>query len=120
MAMPEAPATTQAATTVSTEGGGNVGSASNTTKSTTMGDLHRDTLLGKGMVVLRLLAWVFSLLSLVVMASNKHGDGKNFDQYDEYRLLPFCLENDNLFPTFFMTTWLPNSKQDEGTKKEVS
>ncbi|KAF9599264.1 hypothetical protein IFM89_036562 [Coptis chinensis] len=47
----------------------------------------REDLLKKGSLVLRGLALVFSLLSFIIMASNKHGDWKNFDRYEEYRYL---------------------------------
>lgn len=95
MATPEVPVTTQPLEVA--DGGGNVGSTGNAIK-LTMGNFYRDdTLLGKGIVVLRLLAWLFSLLSLIIMASNKHGDGKNFDQYEEYRLIV------SLFLSFFFS-----------------
>ncbi|KAF3334650.1 CASP-like protein 4B4 [Carex littledalei] len=86
MATPEVPVTTQPVGVA--DGGSNVGSTGNAIKSTMEKFYRDDTLLGKGIVVLRLLGWLFSLLSLIIMASNKHGDGKNFDQYEEYR---YCL-----------------------------
>lgn len=49
---------------------------------------RREDLMKKGNLVLRSLALVFSLISFIVMASNKHGDWKNFDRYEEYR---YCL-----------------------------
>ncbi|CAL4936706.1 unnamed protein product [Urochloa decumbens] len=39
-------------------------------------------------LVLRALAWLFSLLALVVMASNQHGGSQDFRQYPEYN---YCL-----------------------------
>ncbi|KAK9290922.1 hypothetical protein L1049_009101 [Liquidambar formosana] len=45
----------------------------------------REDLLKRGSLALRGLALLFSLLSFIIMASNKHGDGRNFDQYEEYR-----------------------------------
>ncbi|BAF13613.2 hypothetical protein OsI_14070 [Oryza sativa Indica Group] len=41
-------------------------------------------------LLLRAVAWLFSLLALVVMASNKHGHGgaQDFDNYPEYT---YCL-----------------------------
>jgi hypothetical protein len=39
-------------------------------------------------LVLRAVGWVFSLLALVVMASNTHGGGggsKDFNTYPEYK-----------------------------------
>ncbi|XP_020578887.1 CASP-like protein 4B4 [Phalaenopsis equestris] len=41
----------------------------------------------KGELLLRALQFLFSLLSFVLMASNKHGDWMNFDRYEEYRYL---------------------------------
>lgn len=49
---------------------------------------QREDLLKKGSLVLRASALVFSLISLIVMGSNKHGDWRNFDNYEEYR---YCL-----------------------------
>nr|XP_043619322.1 CASP-like protein 4B1 isoform X2 [Erigeron canadensis] len=34
---------------------------------------------------LRTFGFVFSLLAFIIMASNKHGRGRNFDEYEEYR-----------------------------------
>lgn len=45
----------------------------------------REDLLNRGSVIARGLALLFSLLSFIIMASNKHGDWKNFDRYDEYK-----------------------------------
>ncbi|XP_062002540.1 CASP-like protein 4B1 [Rosa rugosa] len=47
----------------------------------------RDDLLRKGSLALRGLSLVFSLLAFIIMASNKHGDWKDFDKYEEYRYL---------------------------------
>lgn len=47
----------------------------------------REDLLNKGSLFLRGLAFFFSLLSFIIMASNKHGGWKNFDRYPEYRCL---------------------------------
>ncbi|XP_058110453.1 CASP-like protein 4B4 isoform X2 [Magnolia sinica] len=49
---------------------------------------RREDLLKKGNLVLRSSAFVFSFISFIVMASNKHGDWMNFDKYEEYR---YCL-----------------------------
>lgn len=46
---------------------------------------RREDLLKKGNLVLRASAFFFSLISFVVMASNKHGDWRNFNRYEEYR-----------------------------------
>ncbi|KAJ1387584.1 Casparian strip membrane protein domain [Sesbania bispinosa] len=45
----------------------------------------REDLLKKGSLGLRGIALLFSLISFVVMASNKHGDWREFDKYEEYR-----------------------------------
>ncbi|KAL6337518.1 hypothetical protein AAG906_037111 [Vitis piasezkii] len=45
----------------------------------------REDFLKRGSIGLRGLALVCSLLSFVIMASNKHGDWKNFDKYEEFR-----------------------------------
>lgn len=45
----------------------------------------REDLLRRGGLALRGIGLLFSLLAFVLMASNKHGDGKDFDKYEEYR-----------------------------------
>lgn len=45
----------------------------------------RDDLLRRGSLALRGLALVFSLLAFIIMATNKHGDWKDFDKYEEFR-----------------------------------
>ena len=45
----------------------------------------RNDMVKKGGVALRGLSLIFSLLAFVIMASNKHGDWKDFDKYEEYR-----------------------------------
>ncbi|XVF08352.1 hypothetical protein REPUB_Repub06bG0219300 [Reevesia pubescens] len=47
----------------------------------------REDLLKRGSLIARGLALLFSLLSFIIIASNKHGDWKNFDRYEEYRYL---------------------------------
>ncbi|KAL5709825.1 hypothetical protein ACHQM5_020465 [Ranunculus cassubicifolius] len=47
----------------------------------------REDLLKNGSLILRSMALLFSLLSFIIMATNKHGYGRNFDQYEEYRYL---------------------------------
>ncbi|KNA02621.1 hypothetical protein SOVF_216990, partial [Spinacia oleracea] len=47
----------------------------------------RDDFIRKGSLALRALAFVFSLLSFIIMASNNHGGGKEFGDYEEYRYL---------------------------------
>ncbi|XWS60017.1 hypothetical protein CRYUN_Cryun08bG0172200 [Craigia yunnanensis] len=47
----------------------------------------REDLLKRGSLIARGSALLFSLLSFIIMASNKHGDWKNFDKYEEYRYL---------------------------------
>lgn len=46
---------------------------------------NREDLVKKASLGLRGLGFVFSLLAFIVMVSNKHGDWKNFDRYEEYR-----------------------------------
>ncbi|KAJ0978341.1 hypothetical protein J5N97_013815 [Dioscorea zingiberensis] len=48
---------------------------------------RREDLTEKASMVLRGLGTLFSLLAFVVMASNKHGDWRDFDKYEEYRYL---------------------------------
>ncbi|XWS67312.1 hypothetical protein CRYUN_Cryun05aG0276500 [Craigia yunnanensis] len=47
----------------------------------------REELLKRGSLIARGLAFLFSFLSFIIMASNNHGDWKNFDNYEEYRYL---------------------------------
>ncbi|KAH7514702.1 hypothetical protein FEM48_Zijuj11G0118300 [Ziziphus jujuba var. spinosa] len=49
----------------------------------------REDLLKRGYLALRGLAFLFSVLAFIVMASNKHDDWKKFDRFEEYRGLPF-------------------------------
>ncbi|XP_010264514.1 PREDICTED: CASP-like protein 4B1 [Nelumbo nucifera] len=49
---------------------------------------RREDLLNKGSTILRTLGLLFSLLSFIVMGSNKHGDWMHFDRFEEYR---YCL-----------------------------
>uniref|UniRef100_A0A6M2EB58 CASP-like protein n=1 Tax=Populus davidiana TaxID=266767 RepID=A0A6M2EB58_9ROSI len=48
---------------------------------------RREDMLKRGSLALRGLAFLFSLLAFIIMASNKHGDWKDFDKYEEYRYL---------------------------------
>lgn len=48
---------------------------------------RRVDLMRKGSAVLRALGLVFSLLSFIIMASNNHGDWREFGKYEEYRYL---------------------------------
>ncbi|KAF9665313.1 hypothetical protein SADUNF_Sadunf16G0109800 [Salix dunnii] len=48
---------------------------------------RREDMLNRGSLALRGLALLFSLLAFIIMASNKHGDWKIFDKYEEYRYL---------------------------------
>ncbi|RRT69514.1 hypothetical protein BHE74_00025999 [Ensete ventricosum] len=48
---------------------------------------RREDLLERSILVLRALVLFFSLLAAVIVASNKHGDWKDFDLYQEYRYL---------------------------------
>ncbi|KAE9603149.1 hypothetical protein Lalb_Chr12g0207401 [Lupinus albus] len=52
--------------------------------------LKREDLMKRGSLGLRGIALVFSLISFILVASNKHGDWKEFDKYKEYRLMGFC------------------------------
>ncbi|XP_061362104.1 CASP-like protein 4B1 [Gastrolobium bilobum] len=47
----------------------------------------REDLLKRGSLGLRGIALLFSLISFIVMASNKHGDWRDFDKYEEFRYL---------------------------------
>ncbi|KAK8561586.1 hypothetical protein V6N13_149249 [Hibiscus sabdariffa] len=47
----------------------------------------REDLLKKGSVIARGFAFILSLLSFIITASNKHGGWENFDNYEEYRYL---------------------------------
>ncbi|KAI3447832.1 hypothetical protein Pfo_004497 [Paulownia fortunei] len=45
----------------------------------------REDLLKRGSLAFRSFGFVFSLLAFIIMASNKHGDWREFDKYEEYR-----------------------------------
>ncbi|KAL2229584.1 CASP-like protein 4B1 [Sesamum indicum] len=45
----------------------------------------REDFLKKASLALRTLAFLFSFLAFIIMASNKHGDWKDFNKYEEYR-----------------------------------
>ncbi|XP_059428054.1 CASP-like protein 4B1 [Corylus avellana] len=45
----------------------------------------REDFINRGSLGLRGLDLLFSLLAFIIMASNKHGDWKDFDKYEEYR-----------------------------------
>lgn len=47
-----------------------------------------DGLPARARLLLRAVAWLFSLLALVVMASNQHGGSQDFGKYPEYN---YCL-----------------------------
>lgn len=47
----------------------------------------REDMLKKGCFGLRCIALLFSLFAFIIMASNKHGDWRDFDKYDEYRYI---------------------------------
>ncbi|KAH0632878.1 hypothetical protein KY284_035664 [Solanum tuberosum] len=47
----------------------------------------REDMLKKGCFGLRCIALLFSLFAFIIMASNRHGDWRDFDKYDEYRYL---------------------------------
>ncbi|CAA7392873.1 unnamed protein product [Spirodela intermedia] len=46
---------------------------------------RRQSLLEKDTVVLRAVGCLFSALAFLVMVTNKHGDWKEFEKYEEYR-----------------------------------
>lgn len=45
----------------------------------------RQDLLKKGSLASRAFGFLCSFLAFVIMASNKHGDWREFDHYEEYR-----------------------------------
>ncbi|KAJ0087878.1 hypothetical protein Patl1_31466 [Pistacia atlantica] len=45
----------------------------------------REDFLKRGSLALRGVALLFSLIAFITMASNKHGDWKDFDKYEEFR-----------------------------------
>ncbi|KAK1407433.1 hypothetical protein QVD17_39049 [Tagetes erecta] len=45
---------------------------------------HEDVL-KRGSLAFRALVFLFSLLSFIIMATNSHGSGRNFDEYEEFR-----------------------------------
>lgn len=47
----------------------------------------REDMLKKGSFGLRCIGLLFSLLAFIIMASNKHGDWRDFDKYEEYRYI---------------------------------
>ncbi|KAG5092399.1 hypothetical protein JHK82_051177 [Glycine max] len=47
----------------------------------------REDLIKRGSLGLRGIALLFCLISFIIMASNKHGDWREFDKYEEYRYL---------------------------------
>ncbi|CAK9153732.1 unnamed protein product [Ilex paraguariensis] len=46
---------------------------------------RREDFLKRGSLALRGFGLLFSLLAFIIMASNQHGDWKDFDKYEEYR-----------------------------------
>ncbi|RWW23281.1 hypothetical protein GW17_00012487 [Ensete ventricosum] len=46
---------------------------------------RREHLLEKSGLILRALAWIFSLIAVAVLASNRRGGWMSFDHYQEYR-----------------------------------
>ncbi|KAL6528568.1 hypothetical protein OROMI_029213 [Orobanche minor] len=58
-------------------GGGGVGNI--------VGRWKREDLLKRSSMTLRCVGLIFSLLAFIIMASNKHGDWREFDKYEEYR-----------------------------------
>ncbi|KAK6125995.1 hypothetical protein DH2020_015183 [Rehmannia glutinosa] len=66
--------------TAATGGGGGGGGITNILRR-----WKREDLLKRSSLALRCVGFVFSLLAFIIMASNKHGDWKEFDKYEEYR-----------------------------------
>ncbi|XP_078179041.1 CASP-like protein 4B4 [Carex rostrata] len=48
---------------------------------------RREDMLDKATLLLRAATWLFSVISFMVMASNKHGDWMEFGNYEEYRYI---------------------------------
>ncbi|CAK9150450.1 unnamed protein product [Ilex paraguariensis] len=46
---------------------------------------RREDVLKRGSLALRVFGLLFSLLAFIIMASNEHGNRKDFDKYEEYR-----------------------------------
>ncbi|GER26644.1 CASP-like protein ARALYDRAFT_321547 [Striga asiatica] len=46
---------------------------------------NREDRLKRSSLALRCVGLVFSLLAFIIMATNKHGDWREFDKYEEYR-----------------------------------
>ncbi|GAA0145907.1 hypothetical protein LIER_05984 [Lithospermum erythrorhizon] len=82
---PKAPQTT----TMPPSGAGDVESQATTVQGLGVANIiqrwKRHDLVKKGSLALRGSSLVFSLLAFIIMASNKHGDWKNFDNYEELR-----------------------------------
>jgi len=62
---------------------------------------RREDFMRKGSVVLRAMGLVFSLLSFIIMASNNHGDWKEFGKYEEYRYVNQTKPNLVITPLWF-------------------
>ncbi|XP_057801110.1 CASP-like protein 4B1 [Salvia miltiorrhiza] len=46
---------------------------------------RREGILKRGSLAFRAFGLLFSLLAFIIMATNQHGDGREFDKYEEYR-----------------------------------
>nr|GEU67549.1 CASP-like protein 4B1 [Tanacetum cinerariifolium] len=46
---------------------------------------HEEDMLKRGSLGLRALGFMLSVLAFIIMASNQHGRGRNFQEYEEYR-----------------------------------
>ncbi|CAH8310615.1 unnamed protein product [Eruca vesicaria subsp. sativa] len=60
----------------------------------------REDTIKKASPITRGLSLLFSLLAFLIMVSNKHGPGRNFDDYEEYRYLVAI----SIFSTLY-TAW---------------
>lgn len=70
-------------------GGGGSSSGGRGVVSGILSRWKREDLLKKISLASRGFGLVFSLLAFIIMASNKHGDWKDFDHYEEYKYV--CL-----------------------------
>ncbi|KAL1543623.1 CASP-like protein 4B1 isoform X2 [Salvia divinorum] len=46
---------------------------------------RREGVVKRGCLAFRAFGLLFSLLAFIIMATNQHGDGREFDKYEEYR-----------------------------------
>lgn len=58
---------------------------------------RREDLVKRGCLAFRAFGLLFSLLAFLIMATNKHGDWREFDRYEEYRSTSRCTYCLNFF-----------------------